>query len=162
MKKFIMGLILGAALSFTVSANAEEIKSLIGKQVDGETVVLLDGVELPVQAAIIQGTTYAPVRAIGEAVGKTVDWKEGKVLINEKVVAKPTTDPKQELLNKRSVILYNIGVLQVEIYSKKSKLAESPDKISDIEQWKKDIADLEAQLKEWQAKQEELRKILPD
>jgi hypothetical protein len=86
MKKFVMGLILGAALSFTVSANAEEIKSLIGKQVDGETTVLLDGVELPVQAAIIEGTTYAPVRAIGEAVGKKVDWREGKVTLDTKTV----------------------------------------------------------------------------
>lgn len=87
MKKFIMGLILGAGLTLAFSVSAESIQSLIGKQVDGEATVVLDGVDLPVKAAIIEGTTYAPVRAVGEAVGKDVDWKGGKVTLDSKTTS---------------------------------------------------------------------------
>lgn len=59
---------------FLFQPNAEEIKSLIGKQVERQAAVVVDGNEITVAAAIIDGTSYAPVRAVAEAVGKKVDW----------------------------------------------------------------------------------------
>lgn len=96
MKKFVMGLIIGAVLSFTVSANAEEIKSLIGKQVEGQVAVIVDGQEISVPAAIIGGVSYAPVRAVGEAVGREVGWEEGKVILNSSKEVDPVTTVKTE------------------------------------------------------------------
>lgn len=168
MKKFVMGLVLGVGLTVAFSAAAEEIQSLIGKQVEGQVAVVVDGVQISVPAAIIDGTSYAPVRAVGEAVDREVDWKEGKVLLNEKTVSvsslvpQSTPDVQQELINKRSVIDYNIGILQAEIHSKYSILKDKPEKVDNVEQWKKDIADLEAKLKEWQDKRSELEKVLPN
>lgn len=153
MKKFVMGLLVGAALSFSVSAYAEDIKSLIGKQVEGETPVVLSGKELPVKAVIIDGSSYAPVRAIGEAVGKVVDWKDGKVILNEKEVAS-VTDSEQKY--SRMQIEGKIGFIEADLHGMKVKLDQYPDRIEDVEQWKQDIANLEAELKVWQQRLSEV------
>lgn len=78
MKKFIVGLIVGVCVMLPIHAIAD---SLVGKQVDMIAPVKLDGEYLSVDAIGIKGTTYAPVRAISEALGKDVDWIDGEVII---------------------------------------------------------------------------------
>lgn len=165
MKKFVMGLVLGVGLTVAVSAAAEEIQSLIGKQVEGQVAVVVDGVQINVPAAIIDGTSYAPVRAVGEAVGKEVDWKEGKVILESKqeatpapstaVSVSPTATPAPSTVKySRDVIEAEIQRLETSLYSQKLRLEERPDltdlkdKISANESelviWKQRLADLEA------------------
>jgi N-acetyl-anhydromuramyl-L-alanine amidase AmpD len=57
--------------------------SLIGKTVESETVMLIDGDLSKERVAIIDGRSYAPVRKLAESLGATVDW-DGRVLITTK------------------------------------------------------------------------------
>ncbi len=82
------GFILGALMAALVlSASAPALAALAGKWIEVYTGVdiYIDDVKLdprdvngdPVEVFVYNGTTYLPVRAVGEAVGKTVQW-EGK------------------------------------------------------------------------------------
>lgn len=51
-----------------------EVESMIGKQVQGQFPVKVEGKKLDVQAIVIDGTSYLPVRAIAEALGKEVKF----------------------------------------------------------------------------------------
>ncbi len=74
MKKFVMGLILGAGLAFTFSAQADEIKSFVGLTVQNELPVTIDGEVIADSGLIINNKGYLPMRAIGEAVGFEVGF----------------------------------------------------------------------------------------
>lgn len=74
MKKFMMGLIVGVAITAAGSAYAEEIQSLVGKTIQGQFPVKVAGVQLTEQAAVLDGTSYLPVRAIGEALNMDVSF----------------------------------------------------------------------------------------
>lgn len=147
-------MVLGIGLTIAVSAAADGIQSLVGKQVDGQAPVVLDGNELATQAIIIEGTSYAPVRAIGEAVGKEVGWEEGKVILESKQVATPT--PSQSVSKySKDVIDAEIQRLEVSIYNLKTIMDEYPDRFGTEENrnklkqsefelsiWKQRLADL--------------------
>ena len=80
MKKFVMGVIIGALLTIGVSAAADSIGK-IGKQITNEYVVKVNGSALDATAIAVDGTSYAPVRAIAGAAGFEVDFKNGEVLL---------------------------------------------------------------------------------
>jgi Phr family secreted Rap phosphatase inhibitor len=83
MKKFVMGIVVGAVLSFGVSSYADEISQLIGKQVDNEYPVVLNGQKLENVAPSIEGTSYAPVREISEKLGLDVEFKDDTVILSK-------------------------------------------------------------------------------
>lgn len=62
------------ALFASSPAIAEEFQNMVGKQVQGQFLVKVNGKELEVQAIVIDGTSYLPVRAISEALGKEVTF----------------------------------------------------------------------------------------
>lgn len=74
MRKYIVGFIIGVFMTASVSAYADNIVSLVGKQVQGEFLVMVNGKELPQKAVVIDGSSYAPVRAIGESAGYDVGF----------------------------------------------------------------------------------------
>jgi hypothetical protein len=75
MRKYIIGILIGFSLSAVVGVNAEEIiSSIIGKTVQGSFPVKIDGKQIIEQAAVIDGTSYLPVREIGEALNKDVTF----------------------------------------------------------------------------------------
>jgi hypothetical protein len=74
MKKFILGVIVGIAVATTSSVYADEIKSVIGKSIDGELPVKIAGKELDTQAIVVEGTSYLPVRAVGESLNMEVTY----------------------------------------------------------------------------------------
>lgn len=90
-KYLLIGLIVGVAMTISFSAIADGV-SKIGKKIDAEYVVKLDGAELDVKAISMEGTSYAPVRAIGEALGLDVDFVEGEVLLNKQLNMKLNTN----------------------------------------------------------------------
>lgn len=93
-KGFISGAISMALLSATIFAvTAEPVEKVITVIYDnikvfaeGKLIQLKDVNGNPVEPFVSNGTTYLPVRAISEALGKTVDWDENtnSVYIGEK------------------------------------------------------------------------------
>lgn len=73
MKKYFIGGLIGFALAFTVTVHAEVV-NMIGKVIDGELNVTVNGNKLDSQAITIEGTSYLPVRAIGTALGLKISY----------------------------------------------------------------------------------------
>lgn len=99
MKKYIIGGIVGAALTVGITAHAE-VGSMIGKVVDGVFQVKLDGEVLNTKAIVIEGTSYLPVREFSEKLGYevTFDMQEGIGLSEAKEGSLPTApepDPQE-------------------------------------------------------------------
>lgn len=75
MKKFILGLTVGILISMSASVyGADIVTSIIGKQIQGEFPVKINGKALEKQAAVIDGTSYLPVRAMGDALNMDVSF----------------------------------------------------------------------------------------
>lgn len=148
----LIGAVVGAALMTSASVAAEEVFSLVGKKVDAQTVVVVDGKELSVPVALIEGTSYAPIRAIGEAVGRDVDWKEGKVVLNAKHVSESEMDYTNPGKYPRIAVEYRISVLQVYIVAKKSNVEQGKD----VTESQRLVEQYEAELAVWQARLEEI------
>ncbi|KAG3046004.1 hypothetical protein PC121_g20946 [Phytophthora cactorum] len=86
MKKYIAGFLAGAVFVLSATAFADDIKSLVGKKIQGEAVVELNGQALDT-AIIVDGKSYAPVRVIGEAAGYDVSMQNKKIILGEKATA---------------------------------------------------------------------------
>ncbi|WP_339197904.1 hypothetical protein MKY95_07665 [Paenibacillus sp. FSL P4-0176] len=96
MKKYVAGFLAGALFTLAGAAFADDIQSLIGKKIQGEAVVELNGQALDT-AIIVDGKSYAPVRVIGEAAGYDVSMQNKKIILDEKVSNTPTaTSPGEE------------------------------------------------------------------
>ena len=88
MKKRTLALLLAAVFSVSMLAGIgaagliEEIKAELRHdftiRVDGEKQIFRNADGDRVYPILFEGTTYLPVRAIGELMGKTVYWDEGK------------------------------------------------------------------------------------
>lgn len=92
----VMGIAIGAALTLSASVAAEEIRSLIGKQIDGEFMVTLNGQQLPVKAGTIEGTSYLPVRVVSEALNLEVGFdKDSGISLKNKEGATMSTGTTQ-------------------------------------------------------------------
>lgn len=91
-----IGIISGVLLTISFSAAAEELQNLVGKTVDSQVSVNIDGKDLETSAIIVDGSSYAPVRAIGEAAGLNVDFKNNKVILTKK----ESTDKMQQYQEK--------------------------------------------------------------
>ncbi|MFD2334712.1 hypothetical protein ACFSR7_36170 [Cohnella sp. GCM10020058] len=89
-KGFIVGTLFGAALMLGVQAGAA---SLTGSKVAGTKDVTLNGKTVG-QAAIINNSSYLPVRAMSDSLGLGIDLSGGKINLTEpsKEVNKPVTE----------------------------------------------------------------------
>lgn len=96
MKKFVVGMIVGILIAFSASAHAETLK-LVGKVVQQEMPVSLNGEVLDSKGAIIDGVTYVPVRAVAEALDLKVgyDSKTGVSLTSTAPEARILQDATQ-------------------------------------------------------------------
>lgn len=74
MRKYIIGAIIGSALTCSITAYADDIQSIVGKTVQSEVPVKLDNQKLQANAAIVDGTSYLPVRAVSESLGLNVSY----------------------------------------------------------------------------------------
>lgn len=110
MRKYLIGFIAGLLLASAFPAYGA-VTSLIGKQVQAENSVIVNGVELDVKAVNIDGTTYTPNRALAEALGADIGFEDKKVIFDVKEVSEtveypidtpepnPTVDPVQSELD---------------------------------------------------------------
>ncbi|WP_419890735.1 hypothetical protein [Paenibacillus xylanexedens] len=104
MKKYIAGFLAGAVFILSASAFADDIKSLVGKKIQGEAVVELNGQALD-NAIIVDGKSYAPVRVIGEAAGYDVSMKNKKIILDEKSSATVVTPGKGQSVEEQKAKL---------------------------------------------------------
>lgn len=75
MKKFILGVLVGVSITAAGSAYADDVvNSIVGKRVDGEFPIKISGKSLDTKAAVLEGTSYLPVRAVGEALNMDVTF----------------------------------------------------------------------------------------
>ncbi len=88
MKKFVFGLILGMGLMLAVNVQAE-VTSLIGKTIEGQFPVKVDGETIASPGIVVEGTSYLPTRTIAELAGFDVafDADMGVELTKQEEVA---------------------------------------------------------------------------
>lgn len=84
-----MGMIVCAAIVLSGQAMAESISS-IGKTIDAEYAVVVDGKTLDVKAIGVDGVSTTPNRALGNAVGYKVEFKEDTVYFTKQEIALET------------------------------------------------------------------------
>lgn len=89
LKKFISGIIVGGFLFAGASVFADSV-SLIGQKVQGLYSVEKDGAKVA-DAVVINGTAYAPVRAVSDATGTGLTVEGKRIIIQEKEEV-PTVD----------------------------------------------------------------------
>ncbi|MFD1776648.1 stalk domain-containing protein [Paenibacillus rhizophilus] len=90
MKKIVASFIAGALVMVSVQAFGDSV-SQIGKKIQTEYTVTVDGQKLTVPAIAVDGKSYAPVRVIGEAAGYNVSVSGKTVVLNKKEEQNVTT-----------------------------------------------------------------------
>ncbi|MBB6670999.1 hypothetical protein [Cohnella nanjingensis] len=76
-----IGIMIGTVISFGIGASRGKFDSLIGKGVQSERELLYGG-ETVGTAVVIDGTTYAPLRALGERLGLKIDFGIDQVVMD--------------------------------------------------------------------------------
>ena len=167
MKKFVLGLLIGFLLAAPAFAFAEQV-SMVGKKVQTEYPVIVDGKELEVKAIAIDGTSYAPLRVIGQAVGYDVSFKDKTVIFTSKseegermetqTPSVPTTTPEEQ----RREYQYTLENIDMAISGKESEinaLLMGIGMAESVGQPQEKIDELKAQLTRTQQELERLRQI---
>lgn len=82
------GILIGAVVTTTGSAFADQIKSLVGQTVAGEYTVKVNGSSLAENAIIVDGKAHVPLRAVSDSLGAglKVDGKTIQIITNSKAV----------------------------------------------------------------------------
>jgi len=87
---FVVGIIVGALLvpGVAMAATGTSIEVALNT-----VKIAVNGTPLTGSNFLYKGTTYAPVRAVGEAVGLEVGWDNGMVTLNDPTVAAAISSP---------------------------------------------------------------------
>ncbi|KGE20062.1 hypothetical protein [Paenibacillus wynnii] len=170
MKKFISGVIVGLFLFAGASVFADS-SSLIGQKVQGLFSVEKSGTKIA-DAVIINGSAYAPVRAVAQAAGveltvegKTIKMSQEPQVVSSSVSAtpapsvepatsKPTPSPEKEKENKIVSLNGKLATISVSITMAEIQLKDDPAN----ETLKQKVTDLKAQYAEIEAQLAELQK----
>jgi peptidoglycan hydrolase CwlO-like protein len=81
MKKSVVAFLAGFLLAIGVSVAHAEIESYIGRKVDGQFPLIVNGEISEVPAITIGGRSFIPLRAAGELFGARVSWIDGEVVM---------------------------------------------------------------------------------
>lgn len=143
-----MGLIIGLMLSFTATTYADDIKSLVGVKIQGETPVIANGKDVG-NAIIVDGKSYAPVRSISEAAGFEVKVENKQIVMTKKSTGGTTTVPEMPTMPVKKPNVRTVEQIDIQIYEEQTRIRAltygvsdmeklingNPDN-ADIEQWK--------------------------
>ena len=115
MKRFISGVIVGLLIFAGTTAFADTAKNLFGKKVEGTFEVEFNGKKIN-DAAVIEGSTYLPVRSISEAAGINIAVEGKKISLTTQAGSSDMSDLEVDKSNAaRSVIENKISTLEGEI-----------------------------------------------
>ncbi|WP_375104950.1 hypothetical protein ACDZ28_13675 [Paenibacillus sp. RS8] len=134
MKKFIAGVIVGGFLFVGVFAFADG-SSLIGQKVQGLFSVEKAGTKVA-DAIVINGTAYAPVRAVSDATGTELTVEGKRIIIQEKEVqptVRNTSVSDQIKVTRILEITKSIEASQSEITKVRSDLAAEKVKLGNAQ-----------------------------
>jgi chromosome segregation ATPase len=99
---------------------------MIGKRVDGQFPLKIDGKLSEIPAITIEGVSYIPLRAAGELFGAQVSWLDGEIImekINKNVgVLPPTAEEMAEIARIEQERLLQETEKKNEILMQKSRL----------------------------------------
>lgn len=112
MKKFVSGLIVGVLLFASASVFADST-SLIGQKVQGLFTVEKGGVKVA-DAVIINGSAYAPVRAVAEASGVNLTVEGKNIIMGENTTTEAPAASVTDLQVPRSDLQRKITQLKNE------------------------------------------------
>lgn len=136
MKKFLSGMIAGLFLFAGATVFADS-SSLIGQKVQGLFVIEKSGVKVS-DAVVINGTAYAPVRAVSEATGVTLQV-EGKKIIMGNDNNNSATPNNGETPTKKTASQYQkefqISILESEIESAEGAIKGLEESREDINKY---------------------------
>lgn len=88
----VVSIAVGALASTVITKIEAELRPDFTIEVDGKEQVFKDAQGNIVYPILYDGTTYLPVRAVGELMGKTVYWYEGEKRIDLKTESTTVTD----------------------------------------------------------------------
>lgn len=171
MKKAIVWFIAGFMAATAFSAHAEVLQ-MIGKQVESVFDLTINNQKMEYQAVLIDGTTYAPVRMLGEATGYIVRFNDetGIKLVKKIITPRATVlktievltasiDRNQNAIRKNEEeiakfknvtqtdsVLMDIQNMEKSIEKKKQGIIELNDQIAKLNQTLTDIDTQEAEL----------------
>jgi len=154
MKKVVIAFLSGFLLAIGASSAFAEVESLIGKKVDGQAPVLVNGKMSDISAILVKGRSYIPLRAAGELFGVSVAWKDGEVHVTGEIIdreleekarkeqeefdriARETQEKinqyanaRNELTTKMSNLKHRIFMLKLEIENREEGLKQMPEYI---------------------------------
>ncbi|WP_342440023.1 hypothetical protein NSS79_15455 [Paenibacillus sp. FSL L8-0436] len=175
MKKAVAGFIAGIVFMIGAQAFGDSI-SKIGKKIQTELSVTVDGKKLNAPAIAVDGTSYAPVRAIGEATGYDVSVSGKSIALKKESanvtstnettqpaasapVPTPNENTSQATINKLVALNGKIASKAADIGFTEAQLKDDPnnaDLKAKLEKYKAEYADLLAQ--KAALEQEELNK----
>lgn len=117
----MVGMFVGAFLMIAGTALAEEITSFVGKTVQGEYPVTVDGKQIG-DSIIVEGSSFLPVRSFGESLGYKVEFhsEEGVILTSNKESVVESYDPET---------IYKILDLDKQIQNKKLEIKSYENRI---------------------------------
>lgn len=158
MKKLLTCVLAGTLLLTGVTAFAAS-NSLVGQKVQGLFTIEQDGAKIS-DAVIINGTAYAPVRAVSEAAGVDLKVEGKKIIMSESVEPTPTPTPsatavtnrptiseEQAKENKKISLTGKLATLSGKIAMAEAQLKDKPDN-AELQQ---KVIDLKAEYSELQA-----------
>ncbi|MEW9700436.1 hypothetical protein [Paenibacillus sp. SI8] len=105
MKKYVIGGIAGFLMATALSAHAAEITTIVGKTIQGVFPFRIEGKTLDTPAIVVDGTSYLPIRAFGEATGYDASFDadlgvslKKKVELTSKPAPTPTPQPEPQVI----------------------------------------------------------------
>lgn len=166
MKKIVIGILIGAALTFSGQALADTISN-VGKTIETEYTVVVDGQELEKKAIAVDGSSYTPNRVLADAVGYNVEFIDNTVVLTKKeetpVVTDEVNEPVPDLSNNDPAVtgisleginssLDGLNMLLTSLNEslKRAKTEESKETIN------KKISDISAQIEQLNRQKEQL------
>jgi len=156
MKKIVVGMIIGAVLMYSGQAVATSI-SKIGKKVQGEYTIKVDGKKLDAKALSIDGQTTVPGRALAEAVGYNIAFENKEVILTKKESDPVGMDPIDQLKEKLNEVEGQIYGVEQGIRGLESTLKSNDFNSEEAKRKVEDqYSDLQKQLEELQKKKAEL------
>lgn len=128
MKKFVSGVIVGVFLFVGASVFADSV-SLIGQKVQGLFAIEKGGTKIG-DAVIINGTAFAPVRAISEATGATLSIEGKKIIMSGRnVVVSDTKEATSDKYQSKEHLEFKIRVAESEIESAQGAIKGLEDSV---------------------------------
>ncbi|MEC0136114.1 2,' 3'-cyclic nucleotide 2'-phosphodiesterase [Paenibacillus macerans] len=191
MKKWmylLIGVVMGAVVTTTGSAFADQVKSMVGKQVAGEYNVNVNGNALAENAIVVEGKAHVPLRAVSDSLGanivvngktiqittNTADQTESAFVSEDKATSgKFANWPKDELEERKAKLEgYIINAeegkektrINLERVEKSKDSSDFPKTLEitnkNIERMKQSIKESEAAIAEYKAELQEVNAAL--